>query len=324
MTTLSCVLPSIGFTRRTLKRLQSIDLVREERDSSCQELAYTSRPFVLCGIPLRRPPVHQTIHTRRNGNLWLEIIGHPWYGLPFGQDRLILIWITTLVVLQKTRTVRFNSASQLLEYFELPKNGHHYRRMIDGFQRIFAATILFGTEEQRERAKISELARFHFFDRVQLLYDRERVAEPRLEPKSTNVITLSEFFYEEVSRHRIPAERRVLAALANAPGRLDFYMWLVWRTWTLHSEKTSSIPLYGPNGLVHQLGTAEYARDRRFKEKLGEWLREVKAWWPACPASISDNGRALVITSAKHSPAIKNVRQALPAVPLFRALNRPR
>ena len=45
--------------------------------------------FAVCGIPLLRPPAHQLTHTRRNGKLTLDIVGHPRFGLPFGQDRLI-------------------------------------------------------------------------------------------------------------------------------------------------------------------------------------------------------------------------------------------
>ena len=69
--------------------------------------------------------------------------------VPVGQDRLIPIWVAPLEILQKSRMVRFASPSQLLDYFELPKNGYHYRRIVQGFHRIFGATIFFGTEEQR-------------------------------------------------------------------------------------------------------------------------------------------------------------------------------
>src|SRR5439155_12920495 len=105
------MLPSIGFSKRTLKKLSSICLVRKERLNSRQELAYHARPFVLCGIPLRRPPTHQLTHTRRKGHFLLEIIGHPRFGLPFGQDRLIPVWVATLAVLQGSRTVHFDSPS---------------------------------------------------------------------------------------------------------------------------------------------------------------------------------------------------------------------
>jgi hypothetical protein len=85
--------------------------------------------------------------------------------LPFGQDRLIPIWVATLAVTQKCRRVHFESASRMLEFFRLPRDGPHYRRMVAGFERIFSATIFFGTEDQLEKAATIEWARFHFFDK---------------------------------------------------------------------------------------------------------------------------------------------------------------
>jgi hypothetical protein len=49
--------------------------------------------------------------------------GHPEFGLPFGQDRLIPIWVATLAVQQKSRIVRFESAAQMLDFFHLSKDG---------------------------------------------------------------------------------------------------------------------------------------------------------------------------------------------------------
>ena len=49
-------LTSLGLTEFKFKQLQAINLIREEQENASQELAYSARPFVLFGIPLRRPP----------------------------------------------------------------------------------------------------------------------------------------------------------------------------------------------------------------------------------------------------------------------------
>jgi hypothetical protein len=139
------------------------------------------------------------------------------YGLPFGQDRLIPVWVTTLAVLQKSRVIGFATPSVLLEYFELPKNGYHYQRIVQGFQRIFGATVFFGAEEQRQGVVLSDSARFHFFDHVQLWYNRD---EPCNEPE--NIVTVSEAFYDEIDRHKIPVERRVVRPWPMLPARLIY------------------------------------------------------------------------------------------------------
>src|SRR5215467_4280153 len=78
---LKSLLPQSGITQRTLKRLEVIQLVREQREAGKQELAYNARPFVLCGIPLRRPPQEQLTYARHNGRFLLEITAHPRFGL---------------------------------------------------------------------------------------------------------------------------------------------------------------------------------------------------------------------------------------------------
>lgn len=82
-------------------------------------------PSPFCGIALRRLPSDQLAYTRRNGKFLLEIAGHPRFGLPYGQDRLIPIWVATLALKQKSRVVHFDSAAQMLDFFCLPKDGPH-------------------------------------------------------------------------------------------------------------------------------------------------------------------------------------------------------
>ena len=53
---------------------------------------------MLGGLPMRRLPSDQLIYERRNGNFVLQITGHPDYGVPFGQDRIVLRFRATLVI----------------------------------------------------------------------------------------------------------------------------------------------------------------------------------------------------------------------------------
>jgi hypothetical protein len=97
-------------------------------------------------LPIRRPPAGSLQHIRHNGRFKLEIFGHPEYGLPFGQDRLIPVWVSTLAVRQKSRTILFRSAAEIPDEFDLPKDTPHYRRLVAGFQRIFTSTVFFGID----------------------------------------------------------------------------------------------------------------------------------------------------------------------------------
>ena len=117
-----------------------------------------------------------------------------------------------------------------------------YRRLSQGFQRIFAASIFFGTDEEQKGGKVFDWARFHCFDHMRLWFDRAEFQNSPDPDRSENVITLSEGFYEEINQHAIPVERQVVAGLANAPGLLDFYVWIVWKSWTVKTNAAADLP----------------------------------------------------------------------------------
>ena len=302
--------PNIGITARRAKQISSVLMIREQRDQHKQEVAFNARPFVLCGIPLRPVPKDQLTHKRRNGKFFLHIMAHADFGLPFGQDRLIPIWVATLALRQNSRTVHFESAAQMLEFFRFPKDGRYYRRMVQGFQRIFASTIFFGTEEQPVGSRLTDWARFHFFDQIHLWFSEPEKCSPSSPDASPNAITLSEVFYNEIDQHRVPMEREVVIALANSPGVLDFYVWLAWKSWTLKTGK-AFIPLFAPGGLREQLGCRVHTEDRFLRRKINQWLRVIGAHWPQCPAVVSPDGQSLIVSSSKSSPALHPVQMNL-------------
>src|SRR5215472_10578998 len=229
--------------------------------------------------------------------------------VPFGQDRLIPIWVATLALRQKSRTVHFERAAQMLEFFRFPKDGRYYRRLVQGFPRIFASTILFGTEEQPSGSRLIDWARFHFFDQIQLWFAENETCSS-LAKGSPNTITLSEAFYNEIDQHRVPMEREVVIALASSPGVLDFYIWVAWKSWVLESARIR-VPLFSFGGLKEQLGCQIHAEDRFLRRKLNQWLRVIRAHWPQCPAGISADGQSLIISSSKSSPALHPVQMNL-------------
>jgi hypothetical protein len=103
-----------------LRRSDGVELVRQMRDQGTQEVVFGARPFILCGLPIRRLPPGLLRYSRRNGRFFLEVVGHPEYGVPFGQDRLIPLWVATQAVRWRSRTVEFESAAQILNEWGLP------------------------------------------------------------------------------------------------------------------------------------------------------------------------------------------------------------
>jgi len=69
-------------------------------------------------------------HERRNGQFVLQVTGHPSYGLPWGQDRLVPIFLATLAIRQQSARITFGSAAEMLDTFGLRQGGSQYRRLV--------------------------------------------------------------------------------------------------------------------------------------------------------------------------------------------------
>ena len=120
--------------------------------------------------------------------------------------------------------------------------------------------------------------------------------QPLLPGGFENVIVLSDEFYREVTAHSIPTDLEAAKALSSAPAALDLYMWLSYRCFT--AKRQERIPIFGEFGLVAQLGSAEYARPRKFRERLDHWLDLIRCLWPGCPAQVSRDGESMLVQPA--------------------------
>ena len=114
--------------------------------------------------------------------------------------------------------------------------------------------------------------------------------------EALDVIVLSDEFYQEITSHPIPTDLEVVKVLASAPAALDLYAWLSYRCFTAKGDE--SVPIFGPFGLIRQIGSVEYSCERRFRAKLEQWLRTIRLIWPECPARIATDGRYLVVGHA--------------------------
>src|SRR5262245_54944944 len=215
-------------SKQRLGQAESVRMVRLKRETRSQTLGYASRPFVLCGLPVKRPPAGALIHERRNGRFLLQVTGHPHYGLPRGQDRLVPIFLATLATRQQSATVRFPSAAEMLDTFGLGQGGTQYRRLVAAFERIFGATIFFGTDSQMDAAAVFQQVRFNFMSEARLWCwrDGDQQALPEV---GENEVVLSPEFYREITTHPIPTDLQAARTLSGSPAALDLYNWLVYR-----------------------------------------------------------------------------------------------
>jgi len=219
--------PGFVISKQKLRRAGVIELVREKRETVSETLGFASRPFVLCGLPVKRPRPGVLVHERRNGRFLLQVTGHPSYGLPWGQDRLVPLFLATLAVRQQSETITFNHGSEILDTFGMQQGGSHYRRLIEAFQRVFGATIFFGTSTRLKVASVFHQVRFNFMSEAHIWHGRN-FDQPNLPGDCQKVIVLTPEFYREVTSHPIPTDLEAAKALSCATCRFGpLYLALV-------------------------------------------------------------------------------------------------
>ena len=87
-------------SKRQLRRIESIELVRNNRDEHTQTYGFAPRPFVMCNFPHKQPSNPAARYERFNGDFVLRILPDPVLGVPFGKDRIWPIYLSTMAVRQ--------------------------------------------------------------------------------------------------------------------------------------------------------------------------------------------------------------------------------
>jgi hypothetical protein len=141
---LRCAQPDLIVSRQKLRQAESITLIREKRESRSQSICFTSRPFVLCGLSVRRL-------RQRTSKRAVHSPG----------DRPFLFWRSLRTRPDRAHLSRDHSGPTEKPGVALQerradardlrheKGGKEYRRLIQAFERIFGATIFFGTDGER-------------------------------------------------------------------------------------------------------------------------------------------------------------------------------
>jgi hypothetical protein len=282
-------------TPRLIKRAAQVEVTVDARAFFEQSLAYQVKEFLLCGLPYQQPK--ELKFERRNGNFTCKLTGDPDAGLPYGQDRLLILWMATAfqkLGCPEDNTIRFRSASDIARAFyhrgqERPPTGQERIRIKERFKRLFYTTYFF--EDKRTRYFDGES--FRLIRRARLWFNGE---EPNAHWLWQNLIVLSTEFADLIRKGSIPIDMETVRGLKESPATLDLYIWLSWRTYKLKDE--AGVPLFGPTGLFAQLGTAT-TDPYKAKQQLKAWLRAVSHFWPQCPAKLSDDGQYLLLHPPK-------------------------
>lgn len=317
----SYVSPIAQRTKATAAQYANAVLARRDAE---QLLAFTPRDFVLFGLPYQQPVTAEadpsgtvvrrrlTTYERRNGSRVFKLIGDAELGLPYGQDRLLVIWLATAFKAAgqpADNVIRFRAASDILRAFDLPPNsGFSFARLRDGLRRLHATTYLANDTADEKRSLM--LRRYQLMASADLWF--ESTSHPNQATLWQNRIQLDPAFAADLRSQAVPVDLNSIRALKANPAALDLYVWQAHRSWRIRAEAAGEVRIrvFGPGGLLEQLGS-QVTSVRKARQLVRQWHRDVQTVWPECPNRLTTDGDYLVLRGAD---AVRDAKLELPGV----------
>lgn len=259
------------------------------------EVGWYLRPFMLCGLPLRKPPGIGEDWIRWDAQAHFRAVPDARYGIPYGQDRLVLVLLATRAMEQNRRRIKLGSAYQILQWFGLPPDGRNYARLAERFNRVLGTRTLstYWTWRSGKRVVLRR-SRIYYRD-VQLWTQQKGAGIEQNLRHFENSLRVSEGFWDELSRSPGQADMNIIRTLAGSPGNLAFYLWLITKSQAVWPDHVLRVPIFGKAGLNERLGAAGYAQKRDFRRRARNWLSRIGQLWNDCPAEFSENSESLIV-----------------------------
>jgi hypothetical protein len=246
-------------------------------------LGYMAHALVQATLPHSKQ--HGPEFTRRNGAFTLSLLAPSHIGLPYGSiPRLLVSWVTTEAVRTKDRElVLGDNLSQFMRELGMVSTGGRWgtvTRLKDQIRRLFASSVTCSYDGGGSLG----IENLRMVDSARLWWD------PQIPGQATlweSTLTLSEQFFEEVTRRPVPIDMRALKVLRQSPMALDIYCWLTYRLSYL--TRPTVLPWAA---LQAQFG-ADYTELRYFRRKFLEHLKAVSVVYPAAKIDALDHGLEL-------------------------------
>jgi hypothetical protein len=274
--------------------------------------AFAPRDFIIFGLPHK--PVKGGLYERRSGNTTYQLIGDPRLGLPFGQDRLIGIFLATAFQMlgrPKNNILCFKTPADILRLFHLSRNeeweswhpgGSALRQLRASLARTIAATYLVHRTEVDPDLGVGQgTARYSLMSEYWLWFSEKD--HPNQYSLWTSYIELDKKFAEDLRRHPVPINLDMVRALRTSTGALDLGLWQAWRSHGLAKagRREARIEVFGRGGLLEQFGSVVKS-ERKMRQQLKEWHGLVKKAWPTCPNELTADGNTFCVRPAVAVP----------------------
>lgn len=281
---------AIAALPREQRRRAIIREVIEEEGPSPDNLRFMPTPLAICGLPYKALPEGVNEFERTQGRMAVTVtagklrspdgrrVQQP---LPWGpKARLIMAHLSTEALRSRSRVIE---TSETLSGFMRdmgfePRGGK--RGNIDPFKDQLRALAACRMEISSWDGKRSGQVDVKPLEKVELWFG-DHPDQQSLWPTK---VAFSQAFYDELEKHALPVDVRVLRALSNSARRLDLMFWVTYRITRLKSNFLLTWP-----ALKEQFGDG-YNRDRAFREAFKEDVAALKELFPKLPLRLTERG----------------------------------
>lgn len=302
------------FGRLILTRHQQrlLDASTAIRCDSPDRIDFLHTVHCQCGIPYKNPGDEVREWDRKQGTASLRIEAGSAIdartgrfiklGLPYGEKpRLVLIHLASEAVRTASPVVDVEgSMTAFARSLGVETNVRHLRTLKDQLARLAAATVRMGLVEGNRAIQVNTQI-VSAFDLWFPKQSDQRVLWP-------STVRLSEEYFQSLSRHAVPLDRRAVAALSSSSMALDVYVWLAQR---LHRVPLSRSQFLTWVTLHEQFGQG-FARVRDFRRRFLHTLRQVRAAYP--DARLDANTQGLTLHHSRPPVAARQHMLSIPRI----------
>ncbi len=288
---------------------EKLKQIKNDRKLLSQNLGWLFRPLALCPFPaqpLKKRELiengkhieeHNTLWKRNAGDIEIEILGHPVYGVPYGQDILIILFLSYEAIRQNSRKIKVKFFRDFCEMFDININdGRRFKNVINSLNRIENSKF---TWRNKKNPDVKDNLSYIYIDEIKI-YNNPKY--PKQKSLFEQYILLSERFWDEINKYKIPFNLEAVKYLKGRTSYLNFYLWLSYRVAINYlvgkkegKAKIDFIPFWGENGLLNQMSTRITKRND-VRVQIKKWLKQAKELWSECPVEIEGDALKIYCT----------------------------
>ena len=271
------------------RRVETGDLLREEKGPNRDDLRYIHSVLAVCGLPYVRQEKREW--ERRQGQMSLYLTAGQlmdadgnWVKqpLPYGsRARLMLLHTCSEAKRNGSPVVPMeNSLSGFMKSLGLQVTGGKNGSLNSFKQQVNALAACNMSIGHFDGKGASGTISTKPFSKIEQVFFKNDGSQQMLWPET---LELSPEFYATLSKHALPVNMHAVRAFSSSARKLDILFWLGFR---IRGEGNSSISWKAPH---EQFGDG-YSRLDNFKRDFVREMNEIKEVFEKLPVTFSEKG----------------------------------